>query len=255
MKRKSLGFTILLIFILSICLCGCGGDAKDNAKSTETKDEYVDVDSVEDSDKENTDKYKEETSTKTTDSKTESKKATAQNSGGSATTSSSGKYIDQYKTEAIPEGEPAPVEPEEVKVNAAKKLTCTISIECSTILKNMADFNADKMSVLPSDGIIMAKRTVTFSEGESVFDILLRETKASKIHMEYEMTPIYNSNYIEGINNLYEFDCGELSGWMYCVNGWYPNYGCSRYQVKDGDVIEWHYTCDLGEDLGQHFDG
>ena len=64
---------------------------------------------------------------------------------------------------------------------------------------------------------------------------------------------MYNSHYIEGINNLYEFDCGELSGWMYSVNGWYPNYGCSRYQVQDGDVIEWHYTCDLGEDLGQYW--
>ena len=23
------------------------------------------------------------------------------------------------------------------------------------------------------------------------------------------------------------------------VNGWFPNYGCSRYQVEDGDVICW----------------
>ena len=61
---------------------------------------------------------------------------------------------------------------------------------------------------------------------------------------------MYNSAYIEGINNLYEFDCGELSGWMYKVNGWFPNYGCSRYQLKEGDVIEWVYTCDLGVDVG-----
>jgi hypothetical protein len=68
--------------------------------------------------------------------------------------------------------------------------------------------------------------------------------------MEFSMTPIYNSNYIEGINNLYEFDAGELSGWMYKVNGWFPNYGSSRYVLKDGDVIEWVYTCDLGRDVG-----
>ena len=49
---------------------------------------------------------------------------------------------------------------------------------------------------------------------------------------------------------MYEFDCGALSGWMYRVNGWYPNYGCSRYQLKDGDVVEWRYTCDLGNDVG-----
>mgnify|MGYP000547412666 FL=1 len=68
--------------------------------------------------------------------------------------------------------------------------------------------------------------------------------------MEYSFTPVYNSDYIEGINNLYEYDCGRGSGWMYCVNGWYPNYGCSRYIVQPGDEIEWHYTCDFGRDLG-----
>ena len=104
--------------------------------------------------------------------------------------------------------------------------------------------------VLPEDGIIYAEKTVAFYEGESVFDVLLRETRANKIHMEFESTPMYNSNYIEGIHNLYEFDCGELSGWMYRVNGWFPNYGCSRYQLKDGDKVEWMYTCDLGRDLG-----
>ena len=66
---------------------------------------------------------------------------------------------------------------------------------------------------------------------------------------------MYSSAYVEGINNLYEFDVGSLSGWMYNVNGWYPNYGCSRYQVKDGDVVEWCYTCDLGEDLGSGMGG
>ena len=68
--------------------------------------------------------------------------------------------------------------------------------------------------------------------------------------MEASWTPIYNSAYVEGIHNLYEFDCGALSGWMYKVNGWYPNYGCSRYQMKDGDVVEWRFTCDLGNDIG-----
>ena len=80
--------------------------------------------------------------------------------------------------------------------------------------------------------------------------MLLRETRKRKIHMEYSFTPVYNSSYIEGIANLYEFDCGELSGWMYCVNDWYPNYGVSRYQVKAGDEIVFNYTCDLGRDLG-----
>lgn len=52
---------------------------------------------------------------------------------------------------------------------------------------------------------------VTFYEGESVFNILRREMKKAGIHMEFVNTPMYNSVYIEGINNLYEFDVGELS--------------------------------------------
>ena len=68
--------------------------------------------------------------------------------------------------------------------------------------------------------------------------------------MEFSWTPMYNSAYIEGIYNLYEFDVGDGSGWMYKVNDWFPNYGCSRYQLQNGDVIEWVYTCDLGDDVG-----
>ena len=91
---------------------------------------------------------------------------------------------------------------------------------------------------------------VTFKQGQSVFDVLQQVCKDNKLHMEFSMTPIYNSAYIEGIGNLYEFDCGEVSGWMYKVNDWFPNYGCSRYQLQNGDVVEWEYTCELGKDIG-----
>ncbi|WP_068776127.1 DUF4430 domain-containing protein [Paenibacillus sp. FJAT-26967] len=157
---------------------------------------------------------------------------------------------DKYLTDPVPEGKPKPVEWQDIKVNKNKSLTVTLSVSAKTILNNMDLFNKDKLEVLPKDGVIYKTKTVTFYEGESVFDVLLREMKTSKIHMEFEMTPIYNSNYIEGIHNLYEFDCGELSGWMYKVNGWFPNYGSSRYMLKDGDVVEWLYTCDLGRDIG-----
>ena len=157
---------------------------------------------------------------------------------------------DQYLTDPIPDSRPTPVEPEDVVVDDSKRYTATISIRCDTILNNMNKFNKDKLSVLPSDGTIMNTRTAVFYEGESVFDVLQREVRASGIHMEFQFTPIYNSVYIQGINNIYEFDCGELSGWMYKVNGWFPNYGASRYSLQQGDIIEWVYTCDLGSDVG-----
>ncbi len=157
---------------------------------------------------------------------------------------------DKYDTDPVPEGKPMPVEPENQEINSKKAYTCTFSIECSTILNNLSDLAPDKLELVPSDGVILAPTTVTFYEGESVYDVLQRVCKENGIHMEVSWTPVYNSAYIEGINNLYEFDCGALSGWMYAVDGWYPNYGCSRYQLGDGEKVEWRYTCDLGRDVG-----
>ncbi len=157
---------------------------------------------------------------------------------------------DKYETDPVPEGKPMPVEPENREVNEQKAYTCTFSIECSTILNNLKDLDPDKLELVPSNGVILAPTQVIFYEGESVFDVLQRVCRENGIHMESSWTPVYNSAYIEGIHNLYEFDCGELSGWMYRVDGWYPNYGCSRYQLKDGEKVEWRYTCDLGKDVG-----
>ena len=157
--------------------------------------------------------------------------------------------LDQYQTAPVPEGKPKPVEPQEAVVEEAV-LYCTISISCGTLLEQMDLLDPEKTELVPSDGWILSAKTVEFQKGESVFDVLQRICKEEKIHMEYMDTPVYNSAYIEGIHNLYEFDAGPLSGWMYRVNGWFPNYGCSRYQLQDGDHIQWVYTCDLGADVG-----
>ncbi len=167
---------------------------------------------------------------------------TAGNSGGQ----------DRYHTDPVPEGRPEPVEPDSTTIDTDTSLTCTISISCATILDNMELCAENKRPLVPSDGVILPTTTVTFSPGESVYDVLQRVCRDNSIHMESSFTPMYNSAYIEGINNLYEFDVGERSGWMYHVNGWFPNYGCSRYQVQNGDVICWVYTCDLGADVGDN---
>lgn len=172
------------------------------------------------------------------------------NSDGRVLSDGTATRQDKYLTDPVPEGKPMPVEPENSKVEKDTRHTCKFSIECSTILNNLDDLNPDKLDALPSDGIILKSCTVTFHDGESVFDVLKRICADNGIQMEASFTPMYNSAYVEGIHNLYEFDCGSGSGWMYRVNGWYPNYGCSRYQLRQGDVVEWRYTCNLGDDIG-----
>ena len=141
-----------------------------------------------------------------------------------------------------------PAEPQKQQDNS--KLTCTVSINCGTILDNMSMLDSDKKGIIPKNGWILKPEKVTFNEGESAFDILQKVCREKSIHMESSWTPVYDSAYIEGINNIYEFDCGDRSGWKYCVNNYFPNYGCSRYAVKKNDIIEWKYTCDSGYDIG-----
>lgn len=125
----------------------------------------------------------------------------------------------------------------------------TISITCNTILNNLDKVPENKKDIIPSNGVILAEKQVEINDGDTVFDVLLRETRKQRIHMDFVESPVYGSTYIKGINNLYEFDGGDLSGWMYSVNGVFPNYGCSNYNLNDGDIIQWKYTCDLGRDL------
>lgn len=146
--------------------------------------------------------------------------------------------------------QPAPLD--EVPAGAEPETggTCTVSISCAAILSHMDRLAPEKAGLVPADGCLLGSTEVSFSPGESVFDVLQRVCRAQGIHLEFTNTPLYGSAYIEGIGNLYEFDCGEQSGWMYRVNGWFPGYGCSRYGVKDGDVIAWLFTCDYGADVG-----
>ena len=132
----------------------------------------------------------------------------------------------------------------------SKDLTCTISISCSTILSNMDKCEESKKEWVPDNGVILSATTVTFTEGESVYDVLQRVCRDNGIQMESSRSPEYNSAYVEGIANIYEKNVGSTSGWMYKVNGWFPNYGCSSYTLSQGDVICWVYTCNLGDDVG-----
>ena len=128
---------------------------------------------------------------------------------------------------------------------------CTVTVVCSTILDNRDKLDPAKQEFIPEDGMILAAVRVPFSEGETAFDVTKRACDAYGIQLEYSWTPLYDSYYVEGINHLYEFDCGAESGWMFKVNGWFPNYGASSYTLQDGDAVAWEYTCvGLGADIG-----
>lgn len=152
-------------------------------------------------------------------------------------------------TAVVPQSTPTPKASEPPPV-PDKGNTCTLSIDCGDILAHMDDLDPEKVPLIPADGVLFPPKELPFTQGESVFDLLLRETKANKIHMEFVSAPLGGSAYIEGLYNLYEFDCGERSGWLYRVNGAAPGYGCDQYLLNDGDAVTWIYTCDGASDGG-----
>ena len=147
----------------------------------------------------------------------------------------------------------------------SKTVTCTIEISCQTILDNIDKLRPEKKPFLPKDGYILTETTVSVKEGSSVFDVLTAVCKQntcpdkcaycrqSGIQIEYNDNNSFGSQYIRGIHQIYEKDCGLSSGWMYSVNNTFPNYGINNYIVSNGDQIKILYTCDLGEDIGNNY--
>ena len=135
--------------------------------------------------------------------------------------------------------------------------TIYLTIRCDTILDNWDNLDPSLKyeKYVPEDGVIHARTEYVLRKGDTVYDVLDRAIRHNQIQMECIYSQNYGSVYVQGINHLYEFSCGELSGWMYMVNGEFPNYGCSKYELKDGDEIVWCYTCDLGRDVGCYWEG
>lgn len=130
------------------------------------------------------------------------------------------------------------------KADVGDLLTCTVEIRCDALVGNPELTNEDILPYIPENGEILAALEVEFAEGETVLDVLKTATKEQKIPLDFEKSAAYGS-YVKGINNIYGKEIGDMSGWLYQVNGESPNVGCSEYQLKAGDVVLWEYSADM----------
>jgi hypothetical protein len=135
-----------------------------------------------------------------------------------------------------------------VKDNAVG--TVTMEIRCDTI--------ADKSDSghIPADGVILPPTAFDIEAGETVFDILTEAAQTYGIQVENKGSAggAHGMVYISGINYICEYDFGDLSGWVYHVNGIAPSRSCSEYELSDGDRVEWLYTCEIGHDLNEVYE-
>lgn len=117
----------------------------------------------------------------------------------------------------------------------------TLTIRCDAVV------GKSDSEHIPSDGVLLQTVELPIEEGDTVYDILCDAAQIYKIRVDNRGSD--TMAYIAGIGYLYEFDFGDLSGWVYRVNGESASVGCGEYVLSDGDRIEWHYSCDLGNDI------
>ena len=115
----------------------------------------------------------------------------------------------------------------------------TLTIRCDKV--------AGRAAHIPENGVILPETSLPIAAGDTVYTILTDGARANGFHTE--ASGAQGLMYIHGIGNIYEFDFGDLSGWIYTVNGERMSVGVDQCQLKDGDSVELHYTLELGKDL------
>lgn len=248
-KSLALLLSILLLFSLSACSeSGKGGG--ETVSSVSASFESTSLSATAES---TVEKSTAESSAASTSAST-AFESTAEKTTTAATTEETESKTEKQTTK-LSETSPEKTEPEWASS------VCFVTIDCRNIKSNLSSLKKGKRAFVPESGFVLKDAAVAFEKGETAFDALKRACKENVctdsckycqkggIQLEFSFTPAYKSYYVEGIHQLYEKDCGSLSGWMYCVNGKFPDVASSEYKLENGDKITFAYTASMGDDL------
>jgi hypothetical protein len=100
---------------------------------------------------------------------------------------------------------------------------CTVTIDAASV----------------GQGMILDAYEVPYTEGMTVLDQLHTAVQENGILME--TTGFDAVAYVAGINNIYEFDNGPASGWVYYINDVSATQSAGAYELKEGDAVKWVY--------------
>lgn len=133
-------------------------------------------------------------------------------------------------------------------------LVVEISAECSSVLGKMdsIDRAVNPPELIPEDGVVISRCEVSLPEGATAFDALIEAARQQRVRVDYTGASSMGT-YVSGIGGIYEFGFGGLSGWMYRVNGDFPDVSSADITLNPGDIVEFVYTCDLGHDVGENY--
>ena len=117
--------------------------------------------------------------------------------------------------------------------------TVTVTIECKTL----ETVDKDLMDSVSDNGVMLSDTEIEIAEDKTVIDLLT----------EMGIDFLLSGNLIDSINGLATGDGGEMSGWLFTINGEFPTESADQVVVNDGDKIAFLFTCDWGEDVGLSF--
>ena len=120
-------------------------------------------------------------------------------------------------------------------------LSATVTVDCTRVYSELDS------EIMPKDGegYFLKDKEVSFAEGDSAVEVLTEALTSEKLTFDI------SDGYIKGIANVNTGDFGELSGWLYSVNGEMPNVGADEYIVSSGDSISFVYYSDYNEAFTQ----
>ena len=226
MKNKRL-CALLLTIAMCFCFVSCSGNTQtvDNSLSTTSQTEAVTQAQA-----------GEDTATTEAATTADKESTTAQSTSKAKTKNNKEK---ENKTTVKLTTSKATTKKNEPTVK--DEISCTLNVECKSILNNMDKLKEGHSKYVPANGYIIKGYKYTAKAGFTAYDALKKACEDNGIKLTAKST-MYGT-YVSGINNIDEFDCGSQSGWMYSINGNRPNVSASSQSVTDGDEITFEYVC------------
>lgn len=90
---------------------------------------------------------------------------------------------------------------------------------------------------------------ISVAKGTDAMQPMLDLTEWATDYGAFSYETKNSGTYLSKLNGLGEFDCGQMSGWMYTADpaGYSatckgPNVGAASYTMSDGETITWYMT-------------
>ena len=230
MKNKRL-CALLLTIAMCFCFVSCSGNTQtvDNSLSTTSQTEAV------------TQAQAGEDTATTEAATTADKESTTAQSTSKAKTKNNTNNNKEKENKTTVKLTTSKATTKKNEPTVKDEISCTLNVECKSILNNMDKLKEGHSKYVPANGYIIKGYKYTAKAGFTAYDALKKACEDNGIKLTAKST-MYGT-YVSGINNIDEFDCGSQSGWMYSINGNRPNVSASSQSVTDGDEITFEYVC------------